>query len=108
VSAKNARSGLVLAKVVKKPELLFIRDSAGNFENSEKRLRWNIDAPHALHAPLAFFLLLQEFALARNIAAVALGDHVFANRADRLGRHHAAANGGLDSNFEHLPRNQLP
>ena len=40
--------------------------------------------PDALHALLAFLLLLEQLALAGDVATVALGQHVLAHRADRL------------------------
>jgi hypothetical protein len=43
-----------------------------------------------LHALLAFLLLLEQLALARDVAAVALGEHVLAQRLDRLARDDAA------------------
>ena len=65
----------------------------------------DVDAAYALHAFLAFFLFFEEFAFAADVAAVAFGDYVFANRADGFTGNYSAADGGLDGNFEHLARN---
>src|SRR5215472_17163565 len=46
----------------------------------QKGLLRDFDAADALHALLAFLLFLEQFALARNIAAIALGEHVLAHR----------------------------
>jgi hypothetical protein len=54
-----------------------------------------------------FFLLVQQLALARDIAAIAFGGHVLAQRADRFARDDASADGRLDGDLEHLPRNQI-
>src|SRR5690606_39707021 len=48
------------------------------FENGQKRLLGHLYAADGLHAFLAFFLLLEEFALAADVTTVALGRHVFA------------------------------
>src|SRR5947207_15706104 len=42
-------------------------------QHGQKRFLRNLDAAHALHALLAFLLLLEQFALARDVAAVAFG-----------------------------------
>ena len=52
-------------------------------------------------------MFLEEFTFARDVAAVALGDHVLANGRDSFAGDHAIANRGLDRNFKHLARNQL-
>src|SRR5215217_2204823 len=58
-------------------------------EHREECLLRDLDAAYLLHALLAGLLLLEQLALAAHIAAVALGDHV---RADR----------GLDRDLELL------
>src|SRR5437899_3793842 len=85
--------------------LLFRR--GGYLQHRQKRLLGDIHAAHALHAPLAFFLFLEQLALARDVAAIALGENVFAYRADGLPGDHAAANGRLQRNLKHLPRDQF-
>ena len=77
--------------------LLFIASAASNLQHGEERFLRNVHAADALHALLAFFLFFEEFAFARDVSAVALGDHVFANRADCFARDYAAADGGLDA-----------
>src|SRR5579885_3655900 len=72
----------------------------------EGRLR-NVDLAELAHALLALFLLLEELALAADVAAVALGGHVLAQRADRLARDDAAADRRLDGDLEQLLRDQL-
>src|SRR5207247_3278167 len=64
-------------------------------EHREKRLLGDLDAAHLLHALLAFLLLLEQLALARDVAAIALGGDVLAHRLHRLARDDAAADGGL-------------
>src|SRR5215207_4907306 len=57
-----------------------------DLQHGEKCFLRNFDAADALHALLAFLLLLEQLALARDVAAVALGEHVLAQRLDRLAR----------------------
>src|SRR3989454_12214602 len=78
-----------------------------NFQNCEKGFLRDIDLADALHALLAFFLFFEELAFARDVAAVAFGENVFANRRHRFARNHAAANRGLDRHFKQLPWNQF-
>src|SRR5882762_9534180 len=76
-------------------------------QNGEEGFLRNVHLADALHAALAFFLFFEEFAFARNVAAVALGENVLANRGHRFARDHAAANRGLNRHLKHLPRNQF-
>src|SRR5215471_18526996 len=62
---------------------------------------------HLLHALLARLLLLEQLALARDIAAVALRQHVLAQRLDRLARDDMRAYCRLHRDVEHLARDQL-
>src|SRR5277367_1334173 len=66
--------------------LFFVAGAAGDFQHGEKRFLGNVYAADALHAFLAFLLFFEEFPFARDISAVALRDHVLANRADRFAR----------------------
>ena len=52
-------------------------------------------------------LLLEHLALAGDVAAVALGEHVLADRADVLAGDDARADGGLDRHLELLARDEL-
>src|SRR5438093_4053702 len=79
----------------------------GNFEDGEEGFLRDVHLADALHAALAFFLFFEEFAFARNVAAVAFGENVFANRRNGFARNHAAADGSLDRHFKHLTRNQF-
>src|SRR5687768_12955842 len=53
-------------------------------QHRQERLLGDLDASHALHALLAFLLLLEQLSLARDVAAVTLGEHVLAQRLHRL------------------------
>src|SRR3954453_8426846 len=55
-----------------------------DLEHRQERLLGHLDPADLLHALLAFLLLLEQLALARDVAAVALGDHVLAHRLHRL------------------------
>src|SRR4051794_18232147 len=65
-------------------------------EYGQKRLLGYLDPAHLLHPLLAAFLLLEQLALARDIAAVALGNDVLAVGLDRLPRHDPRPDRGLD------------
>ena len=67
----------------------------------------DVDAADALHAFFAFLLAFEELALARDVAAVAFGENVFAQGANGFARDDVAADGGLNGDFELLARNQF-
>src|SRR5688572_18686565 len=71
-------------------------------QDRHERLLRDVDAADALHALLAFLLLLQQLALARHVAAVALGGDVLADRLDRLARDDLAADRGLQRDLEEV------
>src|SRR5690242_7941884 len=79
-----------------------------NLEHREKRFLRDLDGPDLLHALLPFLLLLEQLALARDVAAVALGRHVLAEWADRFPRDDLGPDRRLDHHLEQLPRDQLP
>src|SRR5579862_4912533 len=68
---------------------------------------WHLDGPDLLHALLAFLLLLEQLALARDVTAVALRDHVLSARLHRFARDDARADGRLNRHVEELTRNLL-
>src|SRR5215813_1322284 len=51
-----------------------------DLEDREERLLRDLDAADRLHPLLAGLLLLEELLLARDVPAVALGEHVLAQR----------------------------
>src|SRR5450759_5212765 len=66
----------------------------------------DLDIADALHPRLTRLRLLEELALARDVAAVALGDDVLAECRDGLAGHDLAPDGGLDRDLEHLSGDQ--
>ena len=64
-------------------------------EHGQKRFLRNVDLPHPLHALLAFLLLLEQFPLARDIAAIALRENVLAHGRNRLTRDDLISDCGL-------------
>src|SRR5699024_6815567 len=78
-----------------------------HFQNGQERLLGNLHATHLFHAFLAFLLFFQNLALAADIAAIAFGQHVLAQRLDRRARDDLRADGRLDGHVELLARNQL-
>src|SRR5258707_1488989 len=71
----------------------------------EGRLR-DLDLAELAHALAPLLLLVEELALARDIAAVALGEDVLAEGLHRLAGDDAAADRGLDCDLEELARNE--
>src|SRR5690625_4931366 len=67
----------------------------------------DFDVAELAHALLALLLPVQQLALAADVAAVALGGHVLAQRRDGLARHHLAADRRLDGDPAELARDQL-
>src|SRR6476659_10000737 len=66
----------------------------------------DVHVADALHALLAFGLLLEELALSADVAAVAFREDVLAHRADGLARDDAPADRRLHRDVEHLARDQ--
>src|SRR4051794_41776697 len=73
-------------------------NSIAELEHREEGLLRHVDPTHGLHALLPLLLLLQQLALAADVAAVALRDHVLAERLDRLARDDVLAELRLDRN----------
>src|SRR5688572_5461285 len=67
----------------------------------------DLDAAEGFHAFLTFFLFLEQFALTRDVTAVALRGNVFAHRADCFARDDLATDGGLNGHTELLLGNDL-
>uniref|UniRef100_A0A0N4ZLE2 Glucosamine_iso domain-containing protein n=1 Tax=Parastrongyloides trichosuri TaxID=131310 RepID=A0A0N4ZLE2_PARTI len=67
----------------------------------------DLDLAELAHPLLALLLLLQQLALAGDVATVALGRHVLAQGADGLAGDDLAADGRLDRDGEHVRRDQL-
>src|SRR5216683_830475 len=98
-------NGLCLRDSVAKK--LLVVGGGSYLQNREKGFLRDVHLADTLHAALAFFLFFEEFAFAGNVAAVALGENVFADGRDRFARNDAAADSGLDRHFKHLPRNEF-
>src|SRR5215472_11937901 len=64
---------------------------AADLQHGEECLLRDLDVPELFHALLAFLLFLEELALAADVAAVALRQHVLAQRLHRGARDHGAA-----------------
>src|SRR5215510_783587 len=105
-SASTASSGVVSTTSPKNAVLI---TSVGlvNLQHRQERLLRDLDGSHLLHALLSFLLLLEQLALAGDVAAVALGEHVLAQWANRLPRDHLGSDRGLDDHLEQLARNHL-
>src|SRR5258708_15499323 len=76
-------------------------------EGGDERLLRHLYPADLLHLLLAFLLPLEQLALPRDVAAVALGEHVLALRLDRLAGDDPASDRGLYRHVEELARDQL-
>src|SRR6202040_1985895 len=79
----------------------------GYFEDGEEGFLGDVDLADALHALFSFFLFFEKFTFAGNVTAVAFGEDVFADGGPGFAGDYAAADGGLNGNFEHLAGNQF-
>ena len=66
-----------------------------DLQGGEEGLLGQLDVAHALHALFAFLLLFEELALTGNVAAVALGGYVLAERGNGFAGDDLLADGGL-------------
>src|SRR3989304_9662876 len=71
-------------------------------QDGEKGLLRHLDRAELAHPLLALLLLFEQLALAGDVAAVALRDHVLAPSLDRLPGDHAGADHGLAGHVEEL------
>ena len=78
-----------------------------HFQGLDKRRLRDVDLAELAHALLALFLLVEEFAFARDVAAVAFGRDVLAQRRNGLAGDDLAADGGLDRDLEEVVGDQL-
>ena len=76
-------------------------------QDRQEGLLRDLDGSDALHPLLSFLLLLEELALAGDVATVALREDVLAHRGDGLAGDDVAADRGLDRHLEHLARDEL-
>src|SRR5947199_8054089 len=77
-------------------------------EHRQERLLGHLDPPHLLHPLLPLLLLLQQLALAGDVAAVALAGDVLAVRLDRLPGHDPRSDRGLNGDVVLLAGDLLP
>src|SRR5262245_51201607 len=76
-------------------------------QRGEEGLLRDLDRADPLHAPLSLFLLLEQLALAADVAAIALGRDVLAQRLHVGARDHARADRRLDRHLVLLARDEL-
>src|SRR6187399_342097 len=81
--------------------------TAVHLEHREERLLWHLDRAHLLHALLALLLLLEQLALAGDVAAVELRRDVLAQSLDGLAGDHIGADRRLNRHVELLSRDGL-
>ena len=77
------------------------------FQNSEEGLLRHLHIADLFHTLLTAFLLLQQLALTRHVATVALGGHILANLLDGLAGNDFRSDSSLNGNIELLARNEF-
>src|SRR5260370_13848617 len=80
------------------------RGALVKLQHRHERFLRDLDRTHPLHPSLSFFLLLEQLALAGDVAPVALAQDVFAHRRYGLARDHLTADGRLARHFVQLSR----
>src|SRR3954470_9063392 len=78
-----------------------------HLQRGDESLLRDVDLAVLAHLLLAFLLLVEKLALARDVAAIALRRHVLAQRAHGFARDDLATDGGLDRYLEHVWRDEL-
>src|SRR5919202_2810969 len=78
-----------------------------DLKDRQEGLLRDLHRAHLLHPLLSLLLLLEELPLAGDVAAVALGEHVLAQRLHGSARDHLGADRRLNHHLEELTRNQL-
>src|SRR5215472_10205806 len=78
-----------------------------HFQRGDEGFLRDVDLAELAHLLLAFLLLVEKLALARDVAAIAFRSDVFPERADGLARDDLAAQGRLDRDLEEMPRDQV-
>src|SRR5437868_6884671 len=76
-----------------------------HLERGDEGFLRNLHLAELAHLLLALFLLVQQLALAADVAAITFGGDVLAQRRQRLTGDHLAADGSLDRDLEHVARN---
>ena len=71
-----------------------------DFQYRKESLLRNFHIANLFHTLLTFFLLVEKFALTRDVAAVAFGGNVLAEGFDGASRYDFGADGGLDGYVE--------
>src|SRR6478736_3072563 len=105
VSRKRISAKFIVSSAVS-GFLLQCRSFLADLENSQECFLRNLDAADRLHPLLSRLLLFEELALARDVAAIAFGQNVLAQRLDALAGDDLSADRRLDRDVEHLARDQ--
>ena len=69
-------------------------------EHGEEGFLRNLYFADSLHSLLAFFLLFKKLAFASDVAAVAFGENILAERLHRFASDHFVADRRLNGHFE--------
>src|SRR5579885_2717189 len=84
-----------------------MQTSALHLQCRNKRLLRDLDLAELAHLLLARLLLLQQLALAGDVAAIALRGHILSQRLDCLAGNDLAADGRLNRDLEEMLRNEF-
>ncbi len=86
---------------------LLVLVGTGDFKDGEEGFLRDVDLADALHALFAFFLFFEELAFAGDVSAVAFGENVLSDGGYGFAGDDPAADGGLNGDLKHLPRNEF-
>ena len=78
-----------------------------HLQHGEERFLRDLDGADLFHALFALLLFLEELALARDITAIALGQHILPERLDGRAGDHLGPDRRLDYDLEQLTGNEF-
>src|SRR6202030_4367639 len=81
--------------------------AVAHFEGGDEGGLRDFDFAELAHPLFTLFLLVEELSFAGDVAAIAFGEHVLAQRLDGLAGDDAAADRRLDRDGEELARDQV-
>src|SRR6478752_9870591 len=75
---------------------------AADLQHGQEGFLWNLHRTDLFHAFFAGLLFFEQLALARDVATIALGEHIFAQRLHSRARDYVRADRRLHRHLEHL------
>src|SRR4051812_47100737 len=98
--ASSAINGVV--RTVSPRNDVWMTSELVNLEDGEEGFLRNLYGAYLLHPLFSFLLFLEQLALARDVAAIALREHVLSQRLHRGARDHLVPDRRLNRHLEQL------